>query len=267
MSTRPLIIGVSARIYYPGSQGPLQGVFTKTLHYLEQSVAHWVLSGHAMAVMVPAVTQDSVVRRSDLDLHDYAEHLDGLVLQGGNDLAPTQYGEDPLHPDWAGDPVRDRYEMELVNAFVKAGKPVFGICRGLQLLNVMHGGALWQDIPTQRPEAIEHRREGHYEHYRHPVVLEPGTRLAEMYPGGARGVTNSIHHQGIKRLAPGFVVEARCPEDGMIEAIRRVNGPYMAAVQWHPEFHDPADTGTFDDTPMLEDFLAACRAARRETGR
>ena len=67
--------------------------------------------------------------------------------------------------------------------------------------------------------------------------------------------------------ARGFVVEARCPEDGMIEAIRRVEGPYMAAVQWHPEFHDPADTGTFDDTPMLEDFLAACRAARQETAR
>ena len=149
--TRPLLIGISARIYYPGSQGPLPGVFTKTLHYLEQSAAHWVLSGHAMAVMVPAVTQGSLVLRSDLDLGDYARALDGLVLQGGNDVAPACYGQAPLHPDWAGDAVRDHYEMELIDAFVAAGKPVFGICRGLQLINVMYGGTLWQDISTQLP--------------------------------------------------------------------------------------------------------------------
>ena len=106
-----LLIGVSARIYYPGSAGmPLAGVWTKTLHYLEQSVAHWVLSGGAMAVMVPAVDATSIVKRSDLDLHDYAAALDGLVLQGGNDVAPESYGEQPLHADWHGDRVRDRYE-------------------------------------------------------------------------------------------------------------------------------------------------------------
>ena len=122
MSQQPLLIGVSARIYYPGSQGPLPGVFTKTLHYLEQSVAHWVLSGHAMAVMVPAVTKDSIVLRSDLDLADYAQALDGLVLQGGNDVAPECYGESPLKPEWAGDPVRDKYEIELIKAFIDAGR-------------------------------------------------------------------------------------------------------------------------------------------------
>jgi putative glutamine amidotransferase len=261
-SDRPLLIGVSARIYHPGSHGDLPGVFTKTLHYLEQSVAHWVLSGHAMAVMIPAVTKDSIVLRSDLELHDYAAALDGLVLQGGNDVAPEGYGEQPLKPEWAGDRVRDLYEMELIGAFIEAGKPVFGVCRGLQLLNVMHGGTLLQDITTQRPDAIEHRQLGRYERHFHTVELAAGTRLASLYPGLQRGVTNSIHHQAIKDLAPGFVVEARCPEDGMIEAIRKREGSYVAAVQWHPEFHDPQDQTTFDDMPMLRDFLDACRAAR-----
>jgi putative glutamine amidotransferase len=97
---RPLLIGVSARIYMPGTAGiNVSGIWTKNLHYLEQSVAHWVLSGHAMAVMIPAVTKDSIVTRSDLDLDDYAHTLDGLVLQGGNDVAPETYGETPLHPD------------------------------------------------------------------------------------------------------------------------------------------------------------------------
>jgi putative glutamine amidotransferase len=265
MSTdKPLLIGVSARIYYPGTHGALPGVFTKTLHYLEQSVAHWVLSGHAMAVMIPAVTKDSIVQRSDLDLDDYARSLDGLVLQGGNDVAPECYGETALHPDWAGDPVRDKYEIELIRAFIAAGKPVFGVCRGFQLLNVMHGGTLWQDIGTQRPASRAHRELGQYERHFHQIRIEPGSRLAALYPGLQQTVANSIHHQGIRDLAPGFVVEARCPDDGIIEAIRRTEGPgYVAGVQWHPEFHDPQDGRTIDDRPMLQDFLAACRAARR----
>lgn len=259
---KPLLIGVSARIYYPGTHGPLPGVFTKTLHYLEQSVAHWVLGGHAMAVMIPAVTADSIVTRTDLNLHDYAQALDGLVLQGGNDVAPASYGESPLQPEWAGDAVRDAYEIELIDAFIRAGKPVFGVCRGLQLLNVMHGGSLLQDIATQRPDALDHRQLKHYERHFHAIELVPGTRLASLYPGVQRGTANSIHHQAIKDLAPGFVVEARCPDDGLIEAIRKREGGYVAAVQWHPEFHAPDDTATFDDMPMLQDFFDACRAAR-----
>jgi putative glutamine amidotransferase len=262
-SPSPLLIGVSARIYYPGSQGPLPGVFTKTLHYLEQSVAHWVLSGQAMAVMVPAVTRDSIVARSELNLDHYAQALDGLVLQGGNDVAPQAYGQTPLQAEWAGDAVRDGYEIELIQAFMKAGKPVLGVCRGLQLINVMAGGTLWQDIATQRPRSLAHRELGRYENHLHTLALEPGTRLAQLYVGRPVGRVNSIHHQGIKDLAPGFVVEARCPEDGLIEAIRGTGPSYVAAVQWHPEFHSPADPEHFDDAPLLQDFLAAARARKR----
>jgi putative glutamine amidotransferase len=263
MSTSPLLIGVSARIHYPLDHEGLPRVFTKTLHFLEQSVAHWVLSGHAMPVMVPAVTKDSIVTRSELDLDNYAQALDGLVLQGGNDIAPQAYGEEPLNPAWAGDPVRDRYEMELIEAFARAGKPVFGICRGFQLINVMYGGSLYQDIETQVSGSREHRRLERYEQHYHPIEIVPGTRLAELYPGVTRAVTNSIHHQGVKKVAPGFVVEARCPEDGTVEAIRRSgDGTYVAAVQWHPEFHQPGSPDNFDDTAMLEDFLAAARAVK-----
>jgi putative glutamine amidotransferase len=257
-----LLIGVSARIYYPA--GPvldLGGVWTKTLHYLEQSVAHWVMSGGALPVMVPAVDADSIVTRSEIDLAHYAEALDGLVLQGGNDLAPESYGELPMKPEWAGDRVRDRYEMELVQAFIEAGKPVFGICRGFQLLNVMHGGTLLQDIPAQRPDSHEHRDAPMYERHFHDIEIVEGSRLGALYPGLRRAKVNSIHHQGIKDLAPGFDIEARCPEDGLIEAIRRRGPGYLAAVQWHPEFHDVGH-GTFDDSALLAEFLATARAAR-----
>ena len=261
---RPLLlIGVSARIYYPqGKLLDVGGVWTKTLHYLEQSVAHWMMRAGATSVMVPAVDANSIVKRFEVQLGDYAEALDGLVLQGGNDVAPQNYGEKPMHADWAGDSVRDRYEMALVRAFVKAGKPVFGICRGFQLLNVMHGGTLYQDIATQLPHALAHRDAARFDRHFHDIELAANSRLAQLYPRVKRARVNSIHHQGIKRLASGFEVEARCPDDGMIEAIRQRGPGYVAAVQWHPEFHG-AGQRSFDDDAMLHDFLNAARATRK----
>ena len=258
-----LLIGVSARIYYP--EGPvldLGGVWTRTLHFLEQSVAHWIISGGALPTMVPAADADSIVRKSEVKLAHYAEALDALVLQGGNDIAPESYGETPLHPDWRGDRVRDRYEMALAKAFIAAGKPVFGICRGFQLLNVMHGGTLLQDIAMQRPDAQAHRDVPRFERHFHDIDVMPGTRLARLYPQVGRARVNSIHHQGIKDLADGFEVEARSSDDGLIEAIRRRGPGYVAAVQWHPEFHS-AEHGSFDDSALLRDFLSAARAARQ----
>jgi putative glutamine amidotransferase len=257
-----LLIGVSARIYYP--EGPvldLGGVWTRTLHFLEQSVAHWIIGGGALPVMVPAADADSLVHKSEIKLAHFAEALDALVLQGGNDISPESYGETPLHPDWGGDRVRDRYEMALARAFIAQGKPVFGICRGFQLLNVMHGGTLLQDISMQRPDAASHRDVPRFERHFHDIDVMPGTRLARLYPQVGRARVNSIHHQGIKDLADGFEVEARSSDDGLIEAIRRSGPGYVAAVQWHPEFHS-AEHGSFDDSAMLHDFLSAARLAR-----
>ena len=267
----PLLIAVSARIHYPGTPGmPQGGVWRKTVHYLEQSVAHWVLAGGALPVMVPAVDASSAELERDLSpraLRGYAAALDGLVLQGGNDVAPESYGEAPLHDDWRGDRARDRYEIELLRAFVDAGKPVFGICRGLQLINVAYGGTLLQDIATQRPDALAHRELGRDEHHHHAVEFVAGTRLAGLFPASTRAATNSIHHQAIKALAPGFVVEALCPDDGLIEAIRHVAGAsYVAGVQWHPEFHGPAHPHMLDDRPLRDDFLTEVRAARAARG-
>jgi putative glutamine amidotransferase len=261
--TPALLIGVSARIYYPA--GPvldLGGVWTKTLHYLEQSVAHWLIGGGALPVMIPAVDAQSVVRREELHLGHYAQALDALVLQGGNDVAPQTYGQVPLDPAWAGDAVRDAYEMALIHAFIRAGKPVFGICRGLQLLNVTFGGTLWQDIKTQQPQALEHVKIDLYERNIHPMEILPNTHLASLYPELRHAHINSIHHQAIRDLAPGFVVQARSPEDGIIEAIRREGPGFVAGVQWHPEFRHKNESTTFDDMPLLQDFLTAARAQK-----
>jgi putative glutamine amidotransferase len=254
-----LKIGISACFMHAD---PNRALFTgKTLQYVEQSIAHWVMSTGSLAVMIPSPT--GATQRGDVTLDHYAQWLDGLVLHGGADVSPLSYGEQPLQEKWAGDKIRDEYEIDLVAAFERAGKPVFGVCRGLQLLNVAHGGTLYQDIATQLPEALTHRDATVYDRNFHTVRVKDGSRLAQLYPGDAPIKVNSIHHQAIKDLAPGFAVEAISPDDGLVEAIRRADTskPYMAAVQWHPEFHQPG-SDTIDDAALLDDFLAAARAAQ-----
>ena len=120
-----LKIGVSARLFHP--QPDAKGIQSKTLQYLEQSVAHWVMSRDVLVFMVPTVDQDGLIHRSEVRLADYARVLDGLVLQGGADVSPSSYGETPLAPQWAGDRLRDVYEMELVHEFIEAGKPILAL--------------------------------------------------------------------------------------------------------------------------------------------
>ncbi|MGZ8259594.1 MAG: gamma-glutamyl-gamma-aminobutyrate hydrolase family protein [Caldimonas sp.] len=251
-------VGISACFFHAD---PARPIFTgKTLQYVEQSIAHWVASSNeALPVMIPSPAGET--QRGEVSLADYADWLDGLVLEGGSDVSPTSYGETPIEAKWGGDRIRDDYERALLAAFAERGKPVLGVCRGLQLMNVAFGGTLLQDIGTQRPEAFRHRDAALYDRNLHEVEFVPGTTLAQVFAGIRKATVNSVHHQGIKDLARGFVVEARCPDDGMIEAIRRPQGSYMAAVQWHPEFHRSGE-GTLDDRPLLDEFVAAARAAR-----
>ena len=232
-------IGISPRLFHP--EPGAKGVHTKLLDYLEHSVAEWIHSRRALAFLLPASDR----------ANEYARALDGLVLQGGADISPLAYGEEPLKPEWAGDPARDRFEIALVQAFAAAGKPILGICRGAQLVNVALGGSLHQDIP-------DHRSDG-YDRHSHRVRLAPGSQLARLYgETGPREVV-SIHHQAINRLGRDLVVEAHAEEDGVIEAIRSRGATYICAVQWHPEFHGGRN-GFLDGGPLLDEFLAAASA-------
>ena len=262
LASRRLKIGRSAWFSHADPQRPL---FTgKTLQYVEQSIAHWIMSAGAMVVMVPCPTGETA--RGDVTLEHYAEWLDGVVMHGGADVWPGSYGEEPMRPEWLGDRVRDLYDLAVVEAFSQAGKPIFGVCRGLQLINVAFGGTLYQDIETQVPGSQLHRNPPEYDRHYHDIAIVPGSRLEALYPTLDRARVNSIHHQGIKDVAPEFDVEAWSLPDRIPEAIFRKPGTlksYIAATQWHPEFQfrNP-DTSTLDDSVLLRDFLAACSRAR-----
>jgi putative glutamine amidotransferase len=254
-----LKIGLSACFSHAD---PARSLFTgKTLQYVEQTIAHWLMSSGAMVVMVPCPTGST--QRGDVTYAHYAQWLDGLVLHGGADVWPGSYGETPLKEQWSGDRLRDDYDKALVAAFEAVGKPMFGVCRGLQLLNVAFGGTLYQDLQTQVPEAFQHRDASTYDMNFHSVDIVQGTRLSALYPGVERVRVNSIHHQGIKDLSAEFEAEAYSVTDGIVEAIRRKDRSksYIAALQWHPEFHQ-AGSDTIDDGAVLNDFLTAVAAAK-----
>lgn len=252
--TRRLRIGVSARIQYGDAAKP--GYLKKNIYYLEQSFARWLQSAGALVYLVPdVVDRDS----SALALADYAAELDGLVLQGGSDISPRKYGEEPLRPEWAGDPERDGYELELLERFLNLKKPILGICRGQQLINVALGGTLYQDTATQKPGAQLHQNPAIYDENYHHIEILGGSRLAGLYPGVTRARVNALHHQAINRLAGGLRIEAVSTDDGLIEAVRAEGAPYLVGVQWHPEFLHGRNDGVLDAAPLLEEFLQATR--------
>ena len=235
-------------------QRRMPGYLKKNVYYLEQSFARWLQSAGVLVFLVPDVVDRAA---SALTLTDYAAELDGLVLQGGSDLSPQAYGETPLKPEWAGDPERDRYELELLNRFLDSKKPVLGVCRGQQLINVALGGGLYQDTATQMPGALAHQDAAIYDENYHQIEFVPGSRTGALYPGVTRARVNTLHHQAIARLGADLEVEARSVDDGVIEAIRFKGPQYLVGVQWHPEFLHGRDDGVLDAGPLLREFLQA----------
>jgi gamma-glutamyl-gamma-aminobutyrate hydrolase PuuD len=250
---RTLRIGVSARIYHP--EPGAVGLRSKNLQYLEESIAQWVLSRDVLVFMVPTVNTNGQLHPSNITMRHYARHLDGLVLQGGADVSPMTYAQAATRPEWSGDRARDVYELELLHEFVDAGKPVLGICRGCQLINVAFGGTLHQDVATDLPEALAHVHED-YDAHRHAISFPPGSSLGTMFPDQQRPIVNSIHHQAVKDLGHDIRVEAMSDPDGVVEAIR------YQGLQWHPEFHRAKGTELLDCTPVLDEFLRAARETR-----
>lgn len=254
-----LKVGISACFFHADPQRPIfKGM---TLQYIEQNMAHWVMQRDAMALMIPSPDGDTRRTASRIGVADYARELDALLLMGGSDVCPETYGEKAIKPEWNGDRIRDDYEISLLRAFMGENKPVLGVCRGAQVINVAFGGTLYQDIATQVAGALNHRNWDIYHENTHATSIVAGTSLARLYPGKGIVKTNSVHHQAVKDLGRELAVEAWSEPDHLVEALRWRGPSYVFAVQWHPEFHDRADESIVDDTPILDDFLQ--HAARK----
>jgi putative glutamine amidotransferase len=229
---------------------------------------HWVGDKYVRAVSDAASAVPLLVPAlGDRVAADVVARLDGLLLTGSrSNVEPHHYEGEASQPGTLHDPERDSLTLPLIRAAVDAGVPVLAICRGIQELNVALGGTLHQRVHEiegrldhRAPEGDVARR---YAHTAHVVALTPGGVL-ERLAGGRELVVNSLHSQGIDRLAPALVVEAAAP-DGQIEAVRHADAAFVVGVQWHPEYR--VMENPFSQA-LFAAFGAACRAWARRRGR
>lgn len=207
-----------------------------TAYDVPASFSHWA---DMQCVMVPAGYTRAVAEAGGIPLvlppiggmTELLDDLDALVMSGGSDIGSERYGEEP-HPESLGVfPHRDEAELELLAEALRRGTPVLGICRGMQLLNVLLGGSLHQHLPDSVPDGALHKAApGTFA--RHAVQLEPGSRLADLIDRDAQ--VHSCHHQAPNRIGEGLLVTARAP-DGVVEGLELENASFAVGVLWHPE--------------------------------
>ncbi len=193
----------------------------------------------------------------EVDLEPVLDRLDGVVLTGGLDLDPRRHGLPTHHAVLALPERRDSADRALVRQILDRQMPVLAVGLGVQQLNVALGGTLYLHLPEDLPRGLPHLYLTGGPH-RHLVLLEPGTRLDEIYGGGELRV-NSQHHQAVRELCDGLRVSARAP-DGVVEAIESTDPNWFCVgVQWHPE----SETASALDLQLFECFVQAClRQAR-----
>ncbi len=208
-----------------------------------------VIAAGGIPLLIPANLDEARLRR-------VLERVDGLLFTGGGDVDPLHFSGVPHSAVYGIEADRDQTETILVRAAVDGGRPLLGICRGIQLINVALGGALYTHIADQLSGALKHDYFPDYPRNQiaHPVQIDSGSRLARILGGEQFGV-NSLHHQGLSTVAPGLCVTAHSP-DGLVEAVELPGHPFGLAVQWHPEWlqeHEP-------QRALFRAFVEACRA-------
>lgn len=202
--------------------------FGQPLVLLQQSYVKAIMQAGGVPLLIP-----SLVAEDGWDAL-YAR-LDGILFSGGGDIALDHFAGEPHPRIDEVDPARDSVELKLIQASASDGKPFLGICRGCQVMNVALGGTLYTHLPDQLPGALDHSYPGNMRTVLvHQVKIEEGTRMADIY-GEPIIQVNSLHHQGLKEIAPSVRVAGHAP-DGLVEAIELPDHPFGVAVQWHPEW-------------------------------
>lgn len=194
---------------------------------IPRAYATALLSAGGVPFMVPCLEDEEAVET-------LLGKADGLLITGGADVSPDEFGQEPRPQLGSVEPLRDRLdEIAVRYALAHLDLPVLGICRGIQSLAAFAGGTLIQDLPSQVPEAIQHTQKAPGWHGSHEITIESGSLLAQA-TGRTKAMVNSYHHQAVADLPEGFVVTART-SDGVVEAMERLESRFCLGVQFHPE--------------------------------
>lgn len=235
--SRP-IIGVTLDSEEPGGYSKLPW------YALRQNYSEAVVRAGGLPVLLP---------HEPGQVGAYLEEIDGLIVTGGAfDVDPSLFGEAERHPTVKLKARRTDFEWKITEGAIAHDLPVFGICGGQQLLNVVLGGTLIQHIPDELPAALAHEQPNPRTEPGHVVSVVPGTLLHRIC-GADQLAVNSAHHQAAKATGPGVVVNARA-EDGVIEGIEDPRRRFCIGVQWHPEY-----SISVGDQKLFDAFVAACR--------
>ncbi len=222
MPARP-VIGISASLFSEITSIGTLNHFGNTDGYFDA-----INLAGGISLMIPLVEGAT---------SDILNLLDGLILTGGGDIDPLEYGQQQIHNmNWGINARRDRVELDLFSEAMRRELPILGICRGAQLINVALGGTLYQDVHDQFDSTMQHQQhlEGiPKEDIGHAVQVSPGSRLAEVFGAGELHI-NSFHHQAIKEVGAGLEISATSA-DGLVEAIEYPQHHWLVGVQWHPE--------------------------------
>lgn len=221
VSMKP-IIGISGNLLVEKS-GPVAGL-RRT--YINEVYVSAVKKEGGVPVILPVVEEDEIIE-------EQAKLIDGLILTGGYDVNPHLYGEEPASNILSTWPTRDCYETNLIKCVLKSKKPILGICRGIQILNVVFGGSLYQDVSQINGPVNRHMQATFPEVPTHTIKTAEGSKLRKIV--GEKVLMNSLHHQCIKKVADGFKVTA-VASDGIVEAIEKEGEVFVMGVQFHPEF-------------------------------
>ncbi len=251
-ASRP-VIGIAGTLDNPPADSPFTDIHRDITN---EAYTRSICLAGGLPVLLPVPVHEE----SEGEIADYLAVCDGVLLPGGFDIAPSFYGEEPHELLGETDAETDRFQLALCKKAREAGLPVLGICKGCQVINVAHGGTIWQDQSLRPTEGVRLN----HQHYSNPgegfhqAFLEPGTKLAALFPGPHLFV-NSLHHQQLRDIGGGLVVSARA-EDGGVEAIEATDdGPWLCAVQWHPEVMMMRNDMMF---PIFAKFVSEARNAR-----
>lgn len=217
----------------------------------EERESYWMLPGYMEGITMAGGIPVMLPLVSDMqDIRQMADGFDGFLFTGGQDVAPECYGQKRLPQFGQTCPGRDQMEALLLEEVLKRDKPLLGICRGIQFLNAMLGGTLYQDLPSEHPSELNHHQTPPYDRPVHEVVMEKDSPLYKLL-GKERLSVNSYHHQAVKTLSSKLSAMAYAT-DGLVEAVWMPEKQFVWAVQWHPEFSFRVEE---DSRKILEELV------------
>lgn len=237
------IIGITGSCLYESAQSLFLGYERM---YTNADYVNAVIAAGGVPVVLPIVQDEEAIKLQ-------AETVDGIIIMGGHDVSPVYFNEEPLSCLGEVLPKRDVYEFALIKTFQNIKKPIFGICRGMQILNVAFGGSLYQDLSlAKRDIQIQHVQKAKPTVRTHSIETQENSVMRKLF--GKNDTVNSFHHMAVKDTAKGFSITAWAP-DGIAEAIEYSGDMYILGVQFHPEMLAASHKPSLD---LFKEFIGHC---------